>query len=286
MLTIRYMRKFLRFTETYSSNKLLDLANSDIQIDSWLLVPKNTFTGLPYKNGPFQIHKAFKTLVIDLQKSENDIFQEFQKSTRYKINRADREGVSFRILRKPNDREIQEFIEFFDEFARAKKIRPCIPAKIKQLRNNNAFVITKAMLGDRTLACHGYIFDRQRTNMLYSASLRAGRDSSETNLIGRANRFLHWNSILSFKELGCNWYDFCGLSQNPNDIEGQGINKFKKGFGGFEAYELKRYSGQSLKGKLAIVLFHIKWRNTPEYLTNIKEIKPDSTQSHLKCKAD
>ncbi|MFK2825933.1 peptidoglycan bridge formation glycyltransferase FemA/FemB family protein [Bacillus sp. B190/17] len=266
MLTILYKRTFLRFMETFDMNAAIHVKKGDVHLHSCLQTPETEKHSVPHKKSPFILCRMFRTLVIDLRKQEDDIFHDFHKNTRYKINRAIREGLTYDEINHPSDQEIQEFAQFFNKFARAKKILPCLPDKIKSLRDKNAFTITMVKYENKPLCCHGYIFDGQRSIMLYSASLRTGKDSSERNLIGRANRLLHWKSILSFKEKGGTWYDFCGLSLDPNDKEGQGINQFKKGFGGFEADEFKSYRGRTLLGKLVIVYSHLKWKNKPEYI--------------------
>jgi lipid II:glycine glycyltransferase (peptidoglycan interpeptide bridge formation enzyme) len=265
MLVVTYKRNFLIFAETYDM-KLDNTSKTDVQIASWLNTDMSPGTLPPDQKRGFCIIKKVKTHIIDLAKSESEIFTAFQKSVRYKINRAVREGITFTVLDEPTDQDIEEFANFFNEFAKTKKIMLCLPDKMKALRDKKALVITIAKHEGKTLCCHGYIFNGNRAIMLYSASSRAGKDSAEKNFIGRANRFLHWNSILFLKEKGCRWYDFCGLSQDPNDKEGQGINDFKKGFGGFTADEVKFYTGYSLLGKLVIFISYLKWKKTPEYL--------------------
>lgn len=266
MLTILYKRMFFQFAETFSNNPKAIVKSGDLHLHSCLQVSGAQEPLLADEKTPFILHRTFRTLVIDLSREENDIFDDFHKNTRYKVNRAIREGLTYSELSNPTDQDIKEFAQFFNEFAKAKKIPPCLPNKIQALRDKNAFVIAMVKHKNKPLCYHGYIFDGQRAIMLYSASLRADKDSSERNLIGRANRLLHWKAILSFKEKGGRWYDFCGLSLDPNDKEGQGINRFKKGFGGFEADEFKSYEGKSLLGKLIILYSHFKWKNKPEYI--------------------
>lgn len=52
------------------------------------------------------------------------------------------------------------------------------------------------------------------------------------NLIGRANRFHHWQDMLRFKQAGIRVYDFGGWYQGTTDTEKLGINRFKAEFGG------------------------------------------------------
>ena len=69
--------------------------------------------------------------------------------------------------------------------------------------------------------------------MLYSASVLAqSADSSARNLIGRANRYLHWHDIRLFRDRGYDLYDFGGLDVTGRSEKTAGIAQFKRGFGG------------------------------------------------------
>ena len=84
-------------------------------------------------------------------------------------------------------------------------------------------------------AMHSYIVDSElgRVRMLHSAShFRASEDSNHRNAVGRANRFLHYATMLHFKQLGFNQYDFGGYAKGGSDPALQAIARFKDGFGG------------------------------------------------------
>ncbi|EDL65261.1 peptidoglycan bridge formation glycyltransferase FemA/FemB family protein [Bacillus sp. SG-1] len=262
MLKIKYKRSIFHFTETYSDGYPPQVGDTDVHLNSFLIT--DPLVDQVDNKERFTFHKLFRTLVINLEKDDEEIFDEIGKSTRYKIKRAEREGVEYSEINNPSDKEIQTFTETFNQFAKKKKIQPCNPKKLKACRDKNAFIITMAKVEEDILCFHGYTFDGQRAIMLYSASFRDSHDAAQKNLIGRANRFLHWQSILSFKAKGGKWYDFCGLSLNENGH--QGINKFKKGFGGIEADELKTYRGKNLVGKLIILALRWKWRKQPEFI--------------------
>ena len=262
MLELKYKMNLVRLTETYSYGPPPIVNNADFHLHSCLL-PEPAV--LPQSSKRiFIFYKLFRTLLIDLEKNEQDIFNEMGKNTRYDIRRAEREGVEYEEINNPSDKEIEKFALSFNKFAAQKNIRPCDPEKLKACSQKGAFIITMAKVGNEIICIHGYLFDGGRAIMLYSASFRDSGDSKQRNLIGRANRFLHWKAILSFKKKGGKWYDFCGLSLEGGGLEG--INKFKKGFGGMEADELKTYRGINLLGKLMILALRWKWRNQPEYI--------------------
>jgi lipid II:glycine glycyltransferase (peptidoglycan interpeptide bridge formation enzyme) len=257
---------FVHFTEIFGKGQLMDIGRTDIVIHKWLPNPDMHDFSISLRKSPFIIYRMARTLIIDLKKGETEIFNDIHKNTRAKINRASREGFTYLIKNTPTDQEIEEFTIFFNQFAKTKKIRHCQPGRLKALRNRNAFIITMIKRENVILCYHGYILDGERAIMLYSASDRIDMGSSNRNEIGRANRYLHWKSILSFKENGCKWYDFCGLSLDDTDKAAQGINHFKRGFGGCEVDEIKVYEGKSLFGKLVLTLCRFIWRSEPEYL--------------------
>ena len=49
------------------------------------------------------------------------------------------------------------------------------------------------------------------------------------NIIGRANKRLHWEDWMYFKKLGISTYDWGGVFAYNSD---NGIDKFKEAFGG------------------------------------------------------
>jgi Pyruvate/2-oxoacid:ferredoxin oxidoreductase gamma subunit len=65
------------------------------------------------------------------------------------------------------------------------------------------------------------------------------------NFIGRANRFLHFQDMIYFKELGFKIYDLGGYKLNTTRVDLLNVNKFKDGFRG-ELVEQSHYETYSL----------------------------------------
>ncbi|GGK05779.1 hypothetical protein GCM10007063_30200 [Lentibacillus kapialis] len=137
--------------------------------------------------------------------------------------------------------------------------------KVESLRKNRQLVISYAFhQSGHKLVSHLYIADGKRAIMLYSCSVHY--DDIKPIEISRANRYLHWQDILYFKETGYRVYDFLGLSIDEEDREQQNINKFKRGFGGREELNYNSYTAQTMKGKVMLLLLRWKWRNQPEII--------------------
>jgi len=94
---------------------------------------------------------------------------------------------------------------------------------------------------------------------LHSASLfREYSDTPTRNLIGRANRNLHWHDLLRYKEAGVPLFDFGGWYDGRDDEEQLRINAFKEEFGGRVVREFHCAVPASLRGR--IVLFARRYR--------------------------
>jgi hypothetical protein len=183
----------------------------------------------------------FKTQLIDLSRPEVELFGTLSSSTRYKINRAEREGLHSRVDISPQSDTIAEYANFYDEFARHKSLPESNVPKLVALSKAGGLALSSVTdASGRTLAAHAYVSDSEarRVRLLYSAShFRGSDDSGERNLIGRANRFLHWQEMVEFKKLGFAFYDLGGLPMDDSDPVKNAIAKFKLEFGGDHVIE-------------------------------------------------
>jgi hypothetical protein len=192
---------------------------------------------------------SFFTKIIDLSQGEDKIFSNFQKNTRYEINRAKKEGIIFNI-----EDNLEQFVKFYNLFAASKKIEP---TSIEALGTyENYLIITKAIQDNRILVMHALLIDEEekRARGLMSASLCPYDDNhDQRSLIGRANRFLWFADMLFFKERNFKILDAGGYDSLTE------VNKFKDSFGGilleesiYISYPLRIY--RFLLNKVSILL--------------------------------
>jgi hypothetical protein len=194
------------------------------------------------------------TLVLDLGEDEDALLAQMAKETRSKIRRAaDRDPVEVTGAASPTDAEIDAFADFYDRFAGLQSVAPVFRPRLYALAAHGSLVITTAADTDgEALVRHAYVAVRGRGYMLYSGSvLTESGDSGARNLIGRANRYLHWHDIRLFKERGFDLYDFGGLDVDERTPKTAGIARFKRGFGGrvLPVYSVTR--ARSLRGAAA-----------------------------------
>lgn len=155
------------------------------------------------------------TLTTNLKQDEDKLFEKIEKNGRYEIRRAEREQVVFFHYDASIERAILEkVIDFYNQFVDTKEELSFKLSYewIEPFLMQNAFWCTMAVKDEEILAVHLYYCDDARVRLWYSASLfRNKNDVQKKNEIGRANRFLHWKDICSFKEMGFSVYDWGGL---------------------------------------------------------------------------
>jgi lipid II:glycine glycyltransferase (peptidoglycan interpeptide bridge formation enzyme) len=192
--------------------------------------------------------KDFYTLFIDLKKNPEDLFSGFEKNTKYEINRArKKDGVLAETLDALKEKDT--FYDFYNKFALTKSREPIGTGEIDSLIANNMFTIRAASFEGERLIYHSYITVNNRARLAQSASLfRTSDDPAFRALTGRANRLLHWDDILYFKDHGYEIYDLGGIALDKANKEGQAISRFKECFGGSPVKEYKSWIPVSFKG--------------------------------------
>lgn len=272
MSIILYKRYGLNICSCLNGTWNSTIPNSvDLSIRAKLIIFKEQLlkTGSKFPLKPITLHS--RTLVIDLENEPDDIFISFHRQNKQKIKRAQREGYQHEVLNSPTSSEISAFIDFFQAFALWKGIALLPENRFK--RSAEAGVISITWMRDENqipLCGHAYLHDGNSVSMIHSASHRVGKDSSQRNRIGRANRLLHWENILYYRHIGVKWYDFSGIFIDPLKEQEQNINEFKRSFGGQEVDEVRVFKSHSLKGKIFLLYVRWKWRNKVEYLRALK----------------
>ncbi|MGY0691505.1 hypothetical protein ACW2QC_01785 [Virgibacillus sp. FSP13] len=265
MIKVRYKRWFINMMDIYGSTKWNPEKSVDIIISSNVLFSANRHQKLPPQKRVLLSYG--KTLVIDLQRSEEELFADIHKNARYKINRAKkRDAINYHELISPSDKEIHAFIQFFDRFAKLKQIPKGNFGRLQSLRDKGALILSYITdEAGNPLCYHAYVKTAAYCSLLHSASARF-ENNAERNKIGRANRFLHWQDILSFKKMGFSWFDFGGLFLDEQEGAEHSINRFKKEFGGQVVDVDKKITPLTMLGKMVVFVFWLKMRKRPEFL--------------------
>jgi len=230
-----YQNRFLTYCVLFYNEKLQKIPSADV-----------------YKLNQYAVkgflNTTFTTIHIDLTKVENDIFSNFEKNTKYEINRALQKD-SLTVSDVDMDSELIVFMNAYDEFAKSKNL-PLLNRKELQLLVDSSLLVIRKIndSNQQTLVYHSYITTDDRARLLHSFSFYRTKESSNKSLIGRANRLLHWNDILYFKNNQIKVYDLGGIDTDILNSETQAINKFKHCFGGKIVTEYNVQNPGSIKG--------------------------------------
>jgi lipid II:glycine glycyltransferase (peptidoglycan interpeptide bridge formation enzyme) len=202
------------------------------------------------------------TLVINLEQNEDDLYANIRKNTRYEINRAkEKDNIICDVFIEPgsnNNNKINEYIKYYNTFADSKGRNHIYFTEISHFYDAGTFSVRSAKKGDEYLTMHAYVISDDTARLFQSSSLfRTTDESAMRNMIGRANRLLHWEDILWFKRMGLTYYDFGGWyggSETTGTYAEQlQINHFKESFGGEIKKEYSFYIPVTILGKAAFL---------------------------------
>lgn len=174
------------------------------------------------------------TVTLRLDQPEESLRRALPETTAYEIRRAEREGTKCELVESVSATQLDDFLRFYQRFVNVTGNAPPDPhwLRILQAAGNLRLSIAKANDGE-ALVYHAYITGEKSCRLLHSISLRKeAEDNKERNLIGRANRLLHWEDILHFRSAGIELYDFGGWYRGKDNACMLGINRFKESFGG------------------------------------------------------
>ena len=250
---IKIIRKiyFFNISEFYFRNSLPDLLE--------LKKNKIDFINLIQANFQFYRSRPFYTFNVNLMEDIQIIWKKINKDFRYQIKRAEnKDKISDTIIDNPSTRDIDIFIEFFNKFAKVRSLKKANKNKLYIFLKQNQLKIAYAHTQDdnfNILSGHCYVHDEKRIRLYHSAS-NVNVKILNKNLVGRANKLLHWKVISKFKKRGFHLYDFGGINQ-PKDFNG--IDKFKSHFHGEMVTEFSGLIPLSIKAKF--VFFILKLLN-------------------------
>lgn len=194
------------------------------------------------------------TLIVDVSRSPQEIMDGFGKDCRYKVKRAEaRDGLDVAFLPEPEN-HLNAFCAFYDAFAAEKGLRPCYHAWLAAACAARQLVLTCAMQNGEPLVWHAFLVYGSNAWLQYTASCFRKRDNTYRAVVGRANRWLHWQEMLRFRQMGISRYDWGGLFEDESASERAGINRFKKEFGGTPVRAYDCIAPVTLKGSLWLPL--------------------------------
>lgn len=179
--------------------------------------------------------KDFYTILVNLSQDTDTLLAAMDKNTRYEIRRAEHsDGLIVEQWDRANTIFIKEFECYYNEFAVEKHLSPLNTRQIAMLATAGRLELSRCRDAQgEILVYHAYYRHGNRARLLHSAShFRHIGDKGFRALVGRANRFLHWDDMRRFKAKGIHQYDWGGWYEGKEETALLGINNFKQGFGG------------------------------------------------------
>lgn len=205
----------------------------------------------------------FGSYIIDLQKTEDEIFAEIHSKHRNVIRKAEKDGLTVHSGVQYADVCYEQIIDTYKRQNRVSYTKEHFE-KLKKLGENVDFWVVKN--GDDIQGCAVLLWSKG-----FSSFYLHGGSCSHPH--GGAMNLLHWEAIKKMKERGVLKYDFVGARVNPEPgSKLEGIQRFKSRFGGeMKVGYMWRYVNRPLRYKLYMLMFNL-------YL---KYVKHDNTFSDI-----
>lgn len=172
------------------------------------------------------------TLVLDLQKSEDEILSAMKPKTRYNIRLAEKKGVEISSTTF-EEKSFEDFWKLIQETSERDGIVSHSKAYYQKM--------LKALGIEGDLKCYLYLarYEGQviAANIVlifgtYAVYLHGASSNANRNLM--APYLLQWRQIQDARTAGCRIYDFWGITVDNAQPKWAGITRFKQGFGGRE----------------------------------------------------
>jgi hypothetical protein len=166
---------------------------------------------------------------LDLRRNEADLLVSLEKTCRYKIRKAEKDGVSISPIKSREDWLGCETLneQTLGEHKHSKRMMEIVWDEFIAKGYAHAFI---AKHEDRVLSVEVIQTFRQCAYAWIAYNARP-------ILIAGANNYLLWHSILHAKQLGASFF-LMGTHEFSDDAKMQGISDFKKSFGGVPYYVL------------------------------------------------
>lgn len=204
-----------------------------IRLDFTPLVPNEAllkvFTKAPfytYHSANFQPREEW---FLSLKKTEDEIFNQMHKNTRYSIRLAIQKGVDVEIITKDFEKYFEKFYQLMSETAQRNSFSLHQKDYYKNIFQNlskiNAF-LSVAKYKEKILTIDLIIVFGKVAHYVFSGSSNEERDRLPTYLA-------LWRAICYAKQLNCDYYNFGGIATDNKIYKGwEGLTSFKKKFGG------------------------------------------------------
>ncbi len=181
----------------------------------------------PIHPAPMHLH-AQNTVILNLEKSEEELLADLRRQTRYEVRRADKLGL--KVIENSNKEAVEEFHKIQLETAHRQNFVP--PSEKELLAEREAFSPNNLKLYK--------VIDKDNQPVAYGLILIYGDEaeyfeaaSTELNRKLPGAYALLWQAIKDLKNLGVKRFNLWGIAPpNSPNHRYAGVTTFKTGFGG------------------------------------------------------
>lgn len=178
------------------------------------------------KDISMMVRVPFPTMIVDLR--DSSFLSRWSDSTRTKVNRAEREGLTA----DRGNYLIPEILKLFSSTATLKGLRGYVPEDLDQLPH----LESSAVYYEGVMLCsHIWLIDQEEKRaMLYVSASNHHNDNDDKSLTGRAHYFLLWQDGLYLSSLGIEIMDLMGYTAKSDNKWLRGVYQWKAGTHGKE----------------------------------------------------
>jgi hypothetical protein len=241
---IVWQGRLCRFGDIYFGEESVRSAQVDVVRHFHRLTP---LPGVPCS--------SMQTILIELAPDPDVLLAAVSKDTRYEIRRAgEKDRLEYEVV-EGTPHTVDAFARYYAQFAALKGLPPLYSDYLHTLARARALDLSVVRHDGEVLVWHAYHRGRERVRLLHSVSLyRTTEDSARRNLVGRANRYHHWQDICRFRADAIALYDFGGWYEGARDLEKVRINAFKEEFGGTIVPTFSCQRAVTVKGQVVVAL--------------------------------
>ena len=165
------------------------------------------------------------TMIFDLNRPLDALWKGVGKTSRQRINKAEREGVKIHV-----DAFHEEFIRLNDRFRKLKGLPPYSVSS--EYMKKYGVLFTATLDGELLAGCFN-LADEMNMRGMIGATARLEVEPEKKGLVSNANRMLEWEMVKYAKNKAMDTYDLGGYyTGDLPDNEKANINEFKSSFGG------------------------------------------------------
>ena len=218
MITTVYKRNIVKVRQIWFSEDYISVSGgADINFYHGMQSVKENCVGV-----------ETKSVIVNLQKTEDELYRDVSKTSRNQINRCQKEKIVTEVFDSKTLSISDQLIEFFRQcyesmYASKGMVSHYNADLINAYIRSNAVQISSVRTNEEFQIFHFYLSDNYHTLLLYSCS-DFRQHKEDRNFAARVNKYLHWQDYLYFKEHGIKEYNWGGIYSfdNPN-----GIDEFK-----------------------------------------------------------